>query len=232
MWPIVIGLISAVYCTLSLRLLILRQAQFKEFISCGSGLTSSRYFRLMALAMTDIVLTIPFGIYELYSNAAGGDLEPWQGWANTHFDFSRVVQYPAVVWMYDPKLAVPLQLSRWIIPLCAFIFFAYFGFAEEARKRYRAVYLAIVNRLPIRRSSSPRDPMTNQKDSPKGRSSTMSRGTLPLYTLHPPSLFQLDPVPSAVVKDDNGDFSPSDTCFTEKSSCTGFVNDLVTDEKC
>lgn len=147
MWPVVVGLISAVYCVLSLRLLIARHAQFREFISSGSGLTSSRYFRLMALATTDMLFTIPFGIYELYSNAASGEIQPWLGWANTHFGFSRVDQYPALVWMYQPSIAVPLQLSRWIIPACAFIFFTFFGFAEEARKRYAALYASICNRL-------------------------------------------------------------------------------------
>lgn len=143
---------------LSLRSLLARQAQFKEFISSNSGLTSSRYFRLMALATTELVFTIPLGIYELYSNAAGGALEPWEGWANTHFDFSRVDQYPAIVWMSDSKLAVPLQLSRWIIPACAFVFFAFFGFAEEARKRYSICYLALVQRLQACRIRIPRYP--------------------------------------------------------------------------
>jgi len=146
MWPVAIGLVSAVYCVLSLRSLLARQAQFREFISSTTGLTSSRYFRLMALAVTELLFTVPFGIYQIYSNSVGG-VVPWQGWSNAHYDFSRVDQYAAILWTSDPSLAVPLQLSRWIIPSCAFIFFAFFGFAEEARKRYYAIYSAIGSRL-------------------------------------------------------------------------------------
>ena len=96
--------------------------------------------------MTELLFTVPFGIYEIYSNA-GGDVQPWLGWANTHYDYSRVGQYPALLWMYEPSTAIPVQLTRWILPVCAFVFFGFFGFAEEARRRYYAVYVAVGNRL-------------------------------------------------------------------------------------
>ncbi|KAL6308809.1 putative fungal pheromone GPCR, STE3-type [Sparassis latifolia] len=145
MWPIIIGLVSAVYCSQSLWHLLARQAQFKEFLPAVGGLTRGRYMRLMALAMTDIVLTIPFGAYELYSNASGGAVQPWGSWANAHYNFSRVDQYPAVLWMRTPSLAVPLQLSRWMSPLCAVVFFAYFGFADEARRNYAIAWRKVVS---------------------------------------------------------------------------------------
>ncbi|KAI0729139.1 putative fungal pheromoneG-protein-coupled receptor [Fomitopsis betulina] len=146
MWPVVLGIISAVYCVLSLRALFVRQAQFREFIAATNGLTSSRYFRLMALSMTELLFTVPFGIYQIYANAEGG-VEPWLGWANTHYDFSRVDQFPAILWLSNPTYAIPLQISRWMLPICAFIFFAFFGFAEEARRRYYTVYCSIGTRL-------------------------------------------------------------------------------------
>lgn len=94
----------------------------------------------MALAFTDLCLTVPLGIYQVCSNAVGGDVKPWVSWADTHFDFDRVNQFPAGIWRADRNVEIPLELDRWIVPCCAFIFFAYFGFAEEARKNYAKAY--------------------------------------------------------------------------------------------
>ncbi|KAI0656224.1 STE3-domain-containing protein [Cubamyces menziesii] len=147
MWPILIGLVSSVYCIMSLVMLFKRHNQFREFLQSGSALTVSRYYRLMALAITEILFTIPLGVYELYSNAIDGALHPWLGWNDTHFDFSLVEEVPAVVWRSDPNLEIPLELSRWILPVCAFVFFAYFGFAEEARRHYKMVLKCISDRF-------------------------------------------------------------------------------------
>lgn len=127
---------AKIFPVLSLRALFARQAQFNRFLSQSPTFTVSRYFRLMALAFTDLMLTVPFGIYEIYSNAAGSEIQPWRGWADAHFNFSRVDQYPAWMWRADPRVRIPLELNRWIVPFCAFVFFAYFGFAEEARRNY------------------------------------------------------------------------------------------------
>ena len=102
----------------------------------------------MAISFTELLFSTPLGIYEIYSNAIAGPLEPWKGWADTHFDFSRVVTFPAFIWRRDPTLAIPLELSRWVLPLCALAFFAFFGFAEEARKHYRAAAMAVATRVP------------------------------------------------------------------------------------
>ena len=96
--------------------------------------------------MTELLFTVPFGIYQIYANLQGG-AAPWQGWANTHYDFSRVDLYPAVLWKSDPAFTIPLQISRWMLPACAFIFFAFFGFAEEARRRYYTIYCVVGARL-------------------------------------------------------------------------------------
>ena len=94
----------------------------------------------MALAMTDILLDTPLGIYEIYSNVVAGPLQPWISWDDTHFNFSHVEQFPAVIWRAQSTLNIPLELSRWLVVVCALIFFAFFGFAEEARKQYRAAF--------------------------------------------------------------------------------------------
>ena len=105
----------------------------------------------MAIALTEIVFSTPLGAYEIYSNAVASPLEPWKGWDDTHFNFSKVITYSAPFWRQDPSLVIPLELSRWVLPLCAFAFFAFFGFAEEARRNYRMAAMVVVKRIPCLR---------------------------------------------------------------------------------
>lgn len=50
-------------------------------------------------------------------------------------------------------MLVMLELSRWIIVVCGLLFFAFFGFAQEARTNYRKAYLTIVGSLGFHVSS-------------------------------------------------------------------------------
>ncbi|KAJ3811579.1 pheromone receptor [Lentinula aff. lateritia] len=140
MWPILIGLVSLVYSGLTLRSFYVRRIQFTQILSSNNSINPSRYLRLMLLALVDIMCTIPLGIYIIYVDLKGIALQPWISWADTHFDFSRVVLVPAVVWRSDPATVVALELNRWVPIFCALIFFALFGFAEEAMKNYRRVF--------------------------------------------------------------------------------------------
>ncbi|KAG1796922.1 pheromone A receptor-domain-containing protein [Suillus plorans] len=135
-WPIIIGLVSSVYCGLSLKAFYLRRAQFTRFLKSNKSLSASRYFRLMALAMAEILCTIPLASFIIWLNSAAHPVEPWISWENVHYDFSRVMQYPSVLWTTNYLLVVAIQLTRWLVVFCAFTFFAFFGFAAEARKNY------------------------------------------------------------------------------------------------
>ena len=106
-----------------------------------------RYFRLMALAMSDVVFTTPLSIYTIWLNATVSPLGPWVSWEDTHFDFSRVERFPAIMWRSNHTLVMVMEFTRWVAPLCAFVFFAFFGFADEARKNYANVFSWIVRRL-------------------------------------------------------------------------------------
>jgi pheromone a factor receptor len=101
----------------------------------------------MALATTEIVCTTPLAIFVIYTNTAGRALEPWRSWDDTHWNFSRVEQIPAVIWRSDRVLSNGIELARWIVPACSFVFFAFFGFANEALRHYCIVFWAIVKPL-------------------------------------------------------------------------------------
>ncbi|KAJ3862129.1 pheromone receptor [Lentinula novae-zelandiae] len=140
MWPVLIGLVSFVYSSLTLRTFYIRRIQFTQIVSANSSISPSRYLRLMLLALIDIMCTIPVGIYIIFIGLDGVPLAPWISWNDTHFDFNRVVLIPSAVWRSNASNYTAVQINRWLPIVCAFIFFALFGFAEEAMKNYRRVF--------------------------------------------------------------------------------------------
>jgi pheromone a factor receptor len=141
--PLALSLASAVYAFLAIRAFYQTRAELKATLSVYSNLTASRYLRLIALCSCTIILMVPLSAYALHANITAGGLNPWISWNNTHFGYSRIDQYPSMLWRADPIVEVTTDVSRWLSVFCAFFFFVFFGFAEEAR----GYYLAIINSL-------------------------------------------------------------------------------------
>ncbi|KAG5649612.1 hypothetical protein H0H81_002851 [Sphagnurus paluster] len=132
-----------------------RRAQFSEFLSSNTTLTINRYFRLMALATVELMMNTPITAYGLYLNAIRTDIYPWKSWADIHFDWYTIDTFPAIFWRSNSLQVVALELSRWSPVICAFTFFAFFGFADESRKHYRLAYWAIAKRFGVSPPSPP-----------------------------------------------------------------------------
>jgi pheromone a factor receptor len=120
--------------------------QYNELLS--GQVTNHRYVRLMCLAGFGSFSTITLGAYALVRNCTAYTVYPWLGWADTHFDFSYVGQDPTSVWRNGDQEAI-LEISRWQVILCAFTFFGFFGFAEEARRYYAIAAQSITKRVGI-----------------------------------------------------------------------------------
>ncbi|KAJ7477959.1 pheromone B alpha 1 receptor, partial [Mycena galericulata] len=145
--PILVGAVSAVYCVLSIKSFYHSRAQFKEFLSSNNNLNLNRYVRLMCLASTDLLLTIPLGIWVLWVNVRVVGISPWISWDDTHSNFSRVEPIPGIFWRSDPYTAASLETTRWATVACAVLFFGYFGFADEAIKNYRSAFFSVAKRV-------------------------------------------------------------------------------------
>ncbi|KAI0799790.1 pheromone A receptor-domain-containing protein [Irpex lacteus] len=140
MWPVLLGCISFVYAFMTLRAFWKRRVQFNELLSSTNALTVNRYFRLMLLSCLEMMLSVPLTSLSIYLNSHGLTLSPWVSWADAHYNFSFVVRTPAFVWRNNTQYAVAAELSRWIYPCSALLFFALFGFAEEALRNYRSAF--------------------------------------------------------------------------------------------
>lgn len=87
---------------------------------------------------------MPLSTYGLYFNFAD---YPWVSWADTHFDFFIVDTISAVIWRLNRTSVVNLELGRWALVFCGLLFFGFFGFTEESRKNYWAIFWIIAKRF-------------------------------------------------------------------------------------
>lgn len=46
-------------------------------------------------------------------------------------------------WRHDPRDEISIEMGRWLCVACAFIFFGFFGFADEAKKNYRSALRSV-----------------------------------------------------------------------------------------
>jgi pheromone a factor receptor len=146
-WPLIIASISAGYGFLTILAFMKRRKQFRDLITANSNLTYSRYWRLIALASLDFCFSIPIALWAVIANATYAEVRPWVSWADTHWGYSRVFQYPRVIMDQTPVFVVLLETTRWAAVLCAFTFFGFFGFADEAKKHYRLLASTVTKRL-------------------------------------------------------------------------------------
>jgi pheromone a factor receptor len=129
----------------TIYILYKRSRQFRQLLSFGQGINRGRYFRLMVFSSVDAFGSIPLATYVLVSDVKSG-VVPWKSWAYTHRHYSDIIQIPASEWKNGPD-AIWLEMFRWVIVACAFVFFAFFGFGDEAYKHYHLAYTSISRRI-------------------------------------------------------------------------------------
>ena len=114
---------------------------FNGMLGSNKNPNQNRYNRLIALSASQIIMGLPVAFFSLYVNVHHLTVNPWISWDNTHSDYSFVGEVPSSMWRADPVVQAVAELTdRWIVVVSAFAFFAFFGFAEEARRNYRKAY--------------------------------------------------------------------------------------------
>ena len=137
--PIVLEVIAGVYGFLSIRAFYNRSKRphINDF-----NFDPNRYISLMCISAFDLLCGIPFTSFYLY--LAITVLSPFPGLKQEHSDYSDIEQLPAAVWRADTLEELSFELSRWVVVVCAFVFFVVFGFTEESRNNYRATLQFVV----------------------------------------------------------------------------------------
>lgn len=102
----------------------------------------------MALASTDALVNIPTNIVVITLGTIRSGVNPYN-WDDVHFDFGRVDLYPAVYWQADRETHSMIEATRWSVVICGLLFFAFFGFGDEAQRHYKLAYSSISKKLGI-----------------------------------------------------------------------------------
>ncbi|KAH7089323.1 GPCR fungal pheromone mating factor, partial [Auriculariales sp. MPI-PUGE-AT-0066] len=144
--------ISFVYCVLSIRAFLRRRSDFNEFLRSASiGMSSTRYIRLMAIAGVEVLIGLPTSLYVLISTLKSIGVARYISWEDTHSHFSRVRFYPLILLKAQHNgLVGTLEFSRWSFVFISFIFFALFGFVDEAKRNYKRAFNTLVRPFGIK----------------------------------------------------------------------------------
>lgn len=102
----------------------------------SSGLTTSRYLRLMSMSVVQMVWAVLVTSLDMWFSCQHG-LRPWISWENVHSGFSQIAYFPTVL--------IPRESLRWTyalwwtVPFSALLFVSFFAFGEETVKGYRKI---------------------------------------------------------------------------------------------
>lgn len=134
--PVALSVGNSIYAGMALWWFIQRRAQFRDLLNT-SGLSGSRYIRLMGLSVAELLGNLIINGYILGENAKY-PMRPWINWQNVHSDFKRVDQYPLA--LYTQSELNTLWGTWALYPISAVLFFAFFGFGQEAVIEYKRSY--------------------------------------------------------------------------------------------
>ncbi|KZP13102.1 STE3-domain-containing protein [Athelia psychrophila] len=138
-WQVCVGLVTSVYAVLIIRHCANNYAEVRLYLKTAD---TKQYIRLAILALMNIIATVAFSPWTIIDEAQPGNLGPWLGWAAEHADWE-------VIWVvpYDKWNSWLSQACRWYTPLCAFIFFAFFGFSDEMWAGYERSFRAASSKV-------------------------------------------------------------------------------------
>jgi len=135
---------------------------FNSLVSGNNSMNANRYLRLMMLSVIEMAFTVPISIYSVYISGTSMPMQSWVSFSDTHYNFSYVGLIPAAEWTSNSIYKRSIDMTQWLFPVCAFMFFALFGFGNEARKHYRLYFLWIAKRFgynpPVMQTSTPHAP--------------------------------------------------------------------------
>ena len=127
--------------------------ELSRLLANDKSLTQHQYHRVFILGLMDAILTVPVSIFLLWVTIVkDGPVLPWSGWADIHFDFSRIEQVPSIEWKLNSSAIYAVRLNQWLCAFCAFVFLCFFGFTGEARNNYASVVRRAVEATGLRKS--------------------------------------------------------------------------------
>nr|AAO17256.1 pheromone receptor [Coprinopsis cinerea] len=193
--PLLVSVGSLGYSAVALRHFVVRRLTFAAHLnSSKSGLTTSRYMRLIAMAATQMVWSVTVTSYSLWFTSVSIPLRPWTNWDDVHSDFGRVDQF--LDFFTPSHIKRSFYVLWWMVPITAFLFVLFFAFGKDATDEYKKCFVWVkVNvfrmdsastsstkpKLPFVNMLSAKSPAVLPISKPVLQSSTFTASTLPPY---------------------------------------------------
>lgn len=120
---------------LALRHFFRRRLTFaKHLQNSNSGLTTSRYFRLMSMAVVQMVWNLLVTSLNMWFSCQHG-LRPWISWKNVHTGFSQIAYFPTL--LIPPSTLMWTYALWWVVPISSILFLVFFAFGQDSMREYR-----------------------------------------------------------------------------------------------
>ncbi|TFK19182.1 fungal pheromone STE3G-protein-coupled receptor [Coprinopsis marcescibilis] len=133
---------SLILSALAFRNFWARRITFARHLQqSNSGLTASRYFKLMAMSVVQMFWVVTITSVSMAFSMKFG-VKPYTSWDDVHYGFSKIGLFPT--WVIPKYHVIMSHLLWWMCtPVSSILFVAFFAFGEDAVKEYRAVYNGI-----------------------------------------------------------------------------------------
>ena len=115
-------------------------------LASNTTMNRSAFFKLLALGLFDILLTLPIQILSLvHAILQGGISGFWPGWKAVHASFSTIPTVTSEEWKSAGFWTViSFSLDQWVNPIFAVAFFLLFGTTKQKRDWYRGIFWKVM----------------------------------------------------------------------------------------
>lgn len=109
---------------------------------------SASFLWFLTLGGIAAALSIAYASFIVYLNASPSTSSDqfahpftvWKSWDSTHTNATTVTEFNEAEWRGNMMTELLLEADRWIFVGLALMFFLFFGFTSEAKRRYRMLF--------------------------------------------------------------------------------------------
>ncbi|VDB92170.1 unnamed protein product [Peniophora sp. CBMAI 1063] len=147
-WSVLPPLVSiTVYYPHVVRIFYRHNREINQFLYSNNSVTRTNYFRILAFASIDILLTLPMGIATvvllLKAEVSFGPVPFYFGWTLVHMDWQPESFSYAEIVSEGPFNVAEFYFQHWTSPILAFVIFGLFGVTSEARASYWRIIFTV-----------------------------------------------------------------------------------------
>ncbi|VDC01599.1 unnamed protein product [Peniophora sp. CBMAI 1063] len=183
-WNVIPPLLSiTIYYPHVARLFYRQSRDINHFLQSNDSVSRTNYFRILALASIDSLLTLPIGIativLDVEQTLSVGPMPFYFGWTYDHTDWQPEGFSYADTVAQGTSTVAQIYFIQWISPILAFVIFALFGVTSEARASYWRIICTIGGWFgwkPTPRARRPRSPLGEIEFGERPAQNSMSLG--------------------------------------------------------